>query len=246
MTDDAGRQSADAVSSLVTVSKVADGTVALIEMDDGKANALSHAMIDAIADALAEAERDESTVAAVLVGREGRFSAGFDLSVIQSGDANAILELVASGGQLVRTIYGCGVPVVAACTGHALAAGALMLLGSDVRVGADGPFKIGLNEVAIGLTLPDWAHTIAFERLSKRHIQRAIANARVTGPADAVDVGFLDRVVAPDQVVDAAIEEAASMSQLDPGAYRRTMAGFRLPTLEQMDADIAADRSRIR
>ncbi|MGH1489098.1 MAG: crotonase/enoyl-CoA hydratase family protein [Acidimicrobiales bacterium] len=229
-------------SEQVRTSKVADGSVLLIEMDDGKANALSSSMINDISAALAEAEADDAIVAAVLAGREGRFSAGFDLSVIRSGDPAAIANLVADGGQLVRTIYGCGVPVVAACTGHALAAGALMLLGSDVRVGAEGPFKVGLNEVAIGLTLPDWAHTIAYERLSKRHIQRAIANARVTGPADAIDVGYLDRMVPADQVVEAAIEEAAAMSALDLRAYRRTMSGFRKPTLDLMDSQIASDR----
>ncbi|MGI9599305.1 MAG: crotonase/enoyl-CoA hydratase family protein [Acidimicrobiales bacterium] len=229
----------------VTTSKVADGSVLLSQMDDGKANALSASMIADISAPLAEAEGDDSIVAAVLAGRDGRFSAGFDLSVVQSGDAAAIVELVAAGGDLVRTMYGCGLPVVAACTGHALAAGALMLLGSDVRVGADGPFKIGLNEVAIGLTLPAWANTIALERLSKRHIQRAIANAKVTDPAGAVDVGFLDRVVAADDVVEAAIEEAAALSALDRRAYRRTMDGFRKPTLDLMADQIAADRAAI-
>ena len=229
----------------VTTSTVADGAVRLIQMDDGKANALSSSMISAVRTALADAEADEAIGAVVLAGRDGRFSAGFDLSVMQAGDMSAIVGLVADGGDLVKTIYGCGVPVVAACTGHALAAGALMLLGSDVRVGADGPFKIGLNEVAIGMTLPEWAHTIAFERLGKPHIQRAIANARITAPADAVDVGFLDKVVAPEQVLDAAIEEAVTLTVLDSGAYRRTMSGFRKPTLDLMDQQIAADRASL-
>ena len=229
----------------VTTTKVADGSVLLIQMDDGKANALSSSMIADIGQALAEAESDADVVSAVLTGREGRFSAGFDLNVMQGGSFGDIISLVADGGDLVRTIYGCGVPVVAACTGHALAAGALMLLGSDVRVGVDGPFKVGLNEVAIGMTLPDWAHTIAVERLSNRHIQRAIANARITGPADAVEVGYLDRVVQADELLDAAIEEAAAMSALDGGAYRRTMQGFRKPTLDLMAEQIAADRRSV-
>lgn len=226
----------------VTTTKAADGSVLVITMDDGKANALSRSMIADIGAALAEAEADEQVVAAVLTGREGRFSAGFDLSVMAAGDMSAVVEMVADGGDLVKTIYGCGVPVVAACNGHALAAGALMLLGADVRIGAEGPFKLGLNEVAIGMTLPDWAHTIAYERLSKRHIQRAIANARITGPAEAVDVGFLDRTVPVEGLLDAAIEEAATMAALDAGAYGRTMTGFRKPTIDTMAAQIAADR----
>ncbi len=231
------------MTEYVRTSAAGDGTIAVIEMDDGKANALSSTMIAALGDALTTAEADESVAAAVIVGRAGRFSAGFDLDVFKSGDMAAIVGMVAAGGELVRTMYGCGIPVVAACTGHAIAGGALMLLGSDVRIGADGPFKIGLNEVAIGLTLPGWAHTIARERLSNTHIQRAIANARITDPAGALDAGFLDRVVAPEHVVDTAIEEATLLTSLDRGAYERTMTGFRKATLDTMAEQIAADRA---
>ena len=218
-----------------------DQTVAVITLDDGKANALSQSMIADVRAALTGAEVDANCIAAVIAGREGRFSAGFDLSVMQAGDQQAITSLVADGGELVRHIYGATVPVVAACTGHALAAGALMLLGADVRVGADGPYKVGLNEVAIGMTLPEWAYTIARERLSKRHLQRSITNARLTDPAGAVDVGFLDRVVPLDQVVNAAVEEAAALAALDAKAYSRMMREFRGATLVAMADQISTD-----
>ena len=135
----------------------------------------------------AEAEVQAAVGAVVLHGRPGTFSAGFDLGVMTGTDLGAIIDLVADGGDLVRRLYGSSVPVVAACTGHALAAGALVLLGCDVRIGADVDAKIGLNEVAIKMVLPDWAFTIAGERLSRRHLPRAVANARLTSPADAVD-----------------------------------------------------------
>ncbi|MGK0226026.1 MAG: enoyl-CoA hydratase, partial [Thermoproteota archaeon] len=218
-------------------------SVALITLDDGKANALSRSMIADVRTALTAAEADPNCIAAVIAGREGRFSAGFDLSVIQAGDSSEVVAMVADGGELVRHIYGATVPVVAACTGHALAAGALMLLGADIRVGAEGPFKIGLNEVAIGMTLPDWAYTIVRERISKRHLQRSITNARITDPTAAVDVGFLDRVVPWDQVVAAAVEEAVSLAALDTKAYGRMMREFRGETLVTMADQIAAYRN---
>ena len=217
--------------------------VAVITLDDGKANALSSSMIADVRAALTAAEADSNCIAAVVAGREGRFSAGFDLSVMQAGDQKAVVDMVADGGELVRHMYGATIPVVAACTGHALAAGALMLLGADIRVGADGPFKVGLNEVAIGMTLPDWAYTICRERLSKRHIQRSITNARLTDPAGAVDVGFLDRVVPMEDVVSTAIDEATALAALDPGAYRGMMREFRGATLVAMADQVAADRS---
>jgi enoyl-CoA hydratase len=218
--------------------------VTVLHVDDGKVNALSFELIAAIKAAVEAADADDAVGAVVIHGREGRFSAGFDLGVMLAGDVADTVRLVADGGDLVRTLYGCGVPVVAACTGHALAAGALMLLGCDVRIGADVPAKIGLNEVAIKMVLPGWALTIAEARLSKRHLQRAIVNARVTGPSDAVDVGFLDEVAAADALLDTAVTLAADLAAtLDPAAYRGTVRKFRGPVLDTMATQIAADRA---
>jgi enoyl-CoA hydratase len=218
--------------------------VAVLHVDDGKVNALSFELIAAIKAAVEAADADDAIGAVVIHGREGKFSAGFDLRVMMAGDMADIVRLVADGGDLVRTLYGCGIPVVAACTGHALAAGALMLLGCDVRIGADVPAKIGLNEVAIKMVLPGWAMTIAEARLSKRHLQRSVVNARVTAPADAVDAGFLDEVVAPEALLETAVAHAAELAAtLDPAAYRSTVLKFRGGVLDTMAAQIAADRA---
>ena len=215
-----------------------DDGVVVLTMDDGKANALGPDLSAAISAAVADASADESVDAIVLAGRPGRFSGGFDLDVIGSGDTAAVAAMVNAGGSLVRQLYSCDVPVVAACTGHAVAAGALLLLGCDVRVGPDASVKIGLNEVAIGLTLPGWALTAAEARLSKRHLQRSIVNSRLVDGNGAVDVGYLDMAVAPDAVLDTAIAEAKSMAALDRAAYIKTVKLFRADTLAAMDADL--------
>ena len=229
----------------ISSSKESNGTVAVITMADGKANAFSKEAISNLVAAIDEAEADPSVVAAVIAGSGGKFSGGFDLNVMRSGDTAAVVELVADGGDLVRHTYMSGLPIVAACTGHALAAGALLLLGCDVRVGAIGDYKIGVNEVAIGMVLPDWAMTICRERLSKRHLQRAVATARITDAPGAVDVGFLDIAVEMDDVVPRAIEEAASFANLDRPSYARTMTQFRGGVAETMANQIAADRATI-
>ena len=218
--------------------------VMIVHLDDGKANALSFEVIAAVQAAIDEAEGDDGVGALVIHGRPGRFSAGFDLGVMFGGDMSAIIDLVADGGALVHRLYGSSVPVVAACTGHALAAGALVLLGCDVRVGADIDAKVGLNEVAIKMVLPDWAFTIAEARLSKRHTQRALANARITTPRGAVDVGYIDEVVPAGDVLDRAVAIATDLATtLDPSAYQRTVRKLRGPVLDLMESEIAADRA---
>jgi enoyl-CoA hydratase len=229
------------MTSAVTLER--QGRALVCHLDDGKANALSTEMIAAIGRAVDEAADDEEIAALVLHGRPGKFCAGFDLGVMLGGDGGAISDLVSDGGDLVRSIYAAGVPVVAACTGHALAAGALVLLACDVRVGADVDCKIGLNEVAIGMVLPDWALTIAAERLSKRHLQRAVATARVTDAQGATDVGFLDEVVPEGAVLDRALAVADELAALDRRAYAGTVRAARGAVLATLAEQVAADRA---
>lgn len=222
-----------------TVSVERRGRVLLATMDDGKANALSTALSGQLRAVIDQAEADADIGAVVIAGRPGRFCAGFDLGVMGGGDLDAIGEMVGAGGALVAHAYGAGVPVVAACTGHAVAAGALLLLGCDHRVGPDAAIKIGLNEVAIGLTLPDWAMAIAADRLSKRHLQASVVNARLVDGQGAVDAGFLDAAVAPDDVIETAMAEANALAELDPKAYAMTVKAIRGPVLERMAATTA-------
>lgn len=234
----------DGPTSDSTVSAERHGDVLLVRVDDGKANAFSVPMLAALDAQIDAAEADDGIGAVVIAGNDRAFFAGFDLTVIRGGDRAAIGELVSAGGAMVRRAYGSSVPVVAACTGHAVAAGALLLLGCDHRVGPDAPVKIGLNEVAIALTLPDWAMTISKERLSRRHLQRCVANARLLDGNGAVEAGFLDEAVSPDAVVDRALEVAGELAEtLDARAYAGTVNTLRGDVLAAMDASVERDRA---
>ncbi len=213
-------------------------SVALLRFDDGRANAVSHAAIDALGAALARAEREAG--AAVLIGRPGRFSAGFDLSVIKQGP-DASRALVTAGGNLLLRIVESEVPVVAACSGHALAMGALLLLAADLRVGASGDFKIGLNEVAINLTLPQFALELAKARLAREHLARATTLAEVYAPDGALAAGYLDRVVAADALESEALAAAKPLTQLSRGAYRGTKHKLRGEMIARVRAGMTQD-----
>ncbi|MCP5055870.1 MAG: crotonase/enoyl-CoA hydratase family protein [bacterium] len=176
--------------------------VAILRFDDGKANAISPTALDALNAGLDRAEKEARVVA--LIGRPGRFSAGFDLSVMRQGP-EAAQSLVGGGAELLARMVESPLPIVAGCSGHALAMGALMLLAADQRIGSEGEFKLGLNEVAIGMTLPQFGVELAEERLSRRHLQRSVAQAEIYDPAGATDAGYLDRLVPAEQLEDATL-----------------------------------------
>lgn len=209
--------------------------VATITLDDGKVNALSHQVLTGIDRALDHAAADGAAV--VLSGRTGAFSAGFDLRVLRAGGA-AAPALVRAGFELAARVLSFPRPVVIACTGHAIAMGAFLLLSGDYRIGAAGPYKITANEVAIGLTMPRPAVEICRQRLTPAHFTRAVINAEVYAPDTAISAGFLDCVTGQAQLADAARDAARQLLTLDADAHAATKLRARETALAALRAAI--------
>jgi enoyl-CoA hydratase len=217
--------------------------VAVITMDDGKANALSHDMLDALDGALDRAEKEAKAI--VIAGREGKFCAGFDLKTMMAGP-ESVAGLLTKGGAFLMRLYAFPLPVVAACTGHALAGGALLLLCCDLRIGGEGAFKLGLNEVQIGLPLPLLGRELARDRLSKRHLTQATVMARIYAPAEACDAGYLDSVAALDELAAKAQREAKRLAGLSPQAYAITKKQMRAGTIAAIQDGFEADLAKLK
>lgn len=222
--------------------RLADG-VAHLHMDDGKANAISHAMADQLDAALDRAQADGAR-AVLLGGREGRFCAGFDLPTMQAGVDEA-RDLLRVGAELALRLFTSPMPVVVAVSGHALAMGAILLMATDLRIAADGPFKIGLNEVRIGMPVPRFATELADDRLSRRHVDRAVNLATIYDPAGAADAGFVDLVVPPDELEETAARHAAELAgALHAAPFAVTREHRRDEVASRMRAGLASDLDR--
>jgi len=220
------------------VSYQLEGSIATITMDDGKVNALSVQMLTELGAALDRATADRAVV--VLTGRDGLFSAGFDLAVLRGrgSDASGMLR---AGFELAERLLSFPTPVLIACTGHAVAMGVFLLLSGDYRVGAAGPYKITANEVAIGLTMPRAAVEICRQRLTPAHFNRAVVLAEVFSPDDAVAAGFLDRVVPASELRDVALSAADLLAKLDGEAHAASKRRARDRSLHALRAAIEAD-----
>lgn len=220
------------------VTYTLQGSVATIAMDDGKVNALSPTMLSELSTAFDQAASDGAVV--VLAGRPGIFSAGFDLRVLTGGGPEAV-PMLQSGFRLAERILSFPTPVLLACTGHAIAMGVFLMLSADFRMGADGPFRITANEVAIGLTMPRAAIEICRQRLTPAAFTRSVLLSEVFSPADAVTAGFLDRLSAPEAVVASAQELAEQMAGLHLAAHAASKQRARASTLESLRRAIRED-----
>jgi enoyl-CoA hydratase len=173
--------------------------VARIGLDDGKVNVMSTGMMGEISAALDRAEA-EAEIVVLRSGRTSVFSAGFDLKVFNGGDAARRLEMVRAGAELALRLMAFPHPTIGVMQGHAFPMGTFLLLACDVRLGARGPHRMGLNEVAIGIAPPSFAVELARSRLHPAWLSRTVTLGEMYEPDDALAAGFLDRVVEPEAV----------------------------------------------
>jgi enoyl-CoA hydratase len=134
-------------------------------------------------------------------------------------------------------------PVILGVTGHALAMGALLCLSADYRIGVEGDFKLGLNEVAIGMTLPWFGVELARDRLAKTHFNQAVGLARLYDPAAAVTAGFLDEAVVAESLDARTGEMAAICASLDMAAHRSSKRRVREDFFARYEAALERDFS---
>jgi enoyl-CoA hydratase len=208
--------------------------IATITMDDGKVNAVSPDMSAELLAHFDRAEAEEAKVV-VLTGRERTLSAGFDLKVEPAGWP----AMMAAGARLSARMLSFPRPVIVACPGNAIAMGAFLLLSADHRIGAAGDGRIGLNEVAIGLTLPWFAIEIARHRLPRPAFDRCTVTGVLLDPQEARAVGFLDEIVSADQLQEAALTAARQLATIDPAAHAATKLRIRREVLAGLDDGIA-------
>ena len=225
------------MSDLVTYQL--DDGVATLTLANGKVNAISPALIADFNRALDLAEQAHAVV--VVTGQAGILSGGYDLKVMMTGP-QAALDMVEAGSRLARRLLAHPFPVLMACPGHAVAKGAFLLLSADYRIGVDGAFNIGLNEVKIGMTLHQVGIALARDRLTPPAFQRSVNNAETFNPQGALAAGFLDQVVPADQLMTAANAMAQQLKGLNMAAHRKTKLKVRKALLDTLDAAIEIDK----
>jgi len=215
-----------------------DGT-ASIALDDGKVNALGSATLAQLNEHLDRALLDRAS-SVILTGLPGMFSAGFDLGEVRSG-TSAREHLRRALIDLELRLFAFTCPVVIACTGHALAAGAALLLAADRRIGLDGPFKLGFNEAAIGTAISPATIELARYRMPMPWFESLISG-QTFSPHSAQDAGLLDVIVDSEaRLIEEAQTIADNLAQVSPEVFQEMRLSARGPAIER----IRLERSRL-
>lgn len=216
--------------------------IATLTLNNGKVNAISPDVIAAFNAALDQAVADRAVV--IITGQPGILSGGYDLKVMTAGPKEAV-ALVTAGSTLARRLLSHPFPVIVACPGHAVAKGAFLLLSADYRIGVDGPFSIGLNEVQIGMTMHHAGIELARDRLRRSAFHRSVINGEMFDPQSAVDAGFLDKIVTAEELQGAALAAARQLKKINMLAHKNTKLKVRKQLLETLDDAILQDQQHL-
>jgi enoyl-CoA hydratase len=212
-----------------------------VRLDAGKRNALTLDAVDALRDAISP---DSEAPVVVLSGRQDGFCCGLDNATLARGAAERE-ELLARMGELLLSAIEGPTRIVAVCEGHAVAAGAMLLLVADVRIGVSGAYKVGFTEPRLGMPLPELPALLARERLDRRRLHELTVLGRTPGPEGAVEAGFLDRLEASEDLHTAALESAREIATLSDVAYRGTVTSVWGPAIQRIRTLVDEQANRL-
>ena len=192
----------------------------IITLDDGKANVFSPKMIQDVNDCLDQVPTQKGAL--IITGRDGMFSAGFDLKIISAGEMSAITEMTTNGFKLLSRIFSFPRPVLGACSGHGIALGTFLLCCCDYRIGVKGEFMIGANEMRTNMVIPTPILELIKFRVSNGHKYRAILGAEMYSIEDGIEAGLIDEVVESENLMEASMHKIKDLASMGHPSYTLT------------------------
>ena len=210
------------MTDCATLKKIDD--ISIISLDDGKVNVFSIEMLEAINNCLNEVPKDSGSL--VLRGKEGIFSAGFDLKTFASGDMDKISKMSDLGMRFMYDIFTFPRPVIAALTGHTIAMGLFVACGCDYRIGLKGDFVAQANEVRNDMDIPTSIMQIAASRVSKKHAYSVLLHADPYTFPKAIEAGLIDQLVDEANFESRIMEKAADLATLGHPHYEKTKNAY--------------------
>lgn len=217
--------------------------IATIIMNEGKGNALGPDVVARLRDALREARGGDSR-AVILTGTGAIFSPGLNLPLLSNFERPAMRAFIDDFVDLVVELLGFPAPTVAAVNGHAIAGGCVLAFCCDYRVMVKDDYRIGLNEIELGIRFPPAVLDVARRVVPASAVAEVLMLGRLFGPEEAMSCGLVHQIVDPDVLQASARAVAREFAARPPGAMAMLKADLYGSLLDRMRADREAAAER--
>jgi len=227
--------------SVKLATLTSEDDISIITLDDGKANVFSPDMIQDVNECLDKVPLESGAL--IITGRQGMFSAGFDLKIISAGDMQATMDMSLSGFKLLSRLFSFPRPILAACSGHGIALGTFLLCCCDYRVGVKGDFMIGANEMRTNMVIPIPILELINHRVSSSPKYIAILGAEMYSIENGIGAGLIDEVVDAENLMETAMLKAKDLATMGHPSYTLTKELLIREPLKKINDAISAIES---
>jgi len=224
-----------------TINVTIKDRLAIITLNRGKSNSLNREMVTELTDMLQHIAADDNIGGAIITGKDNFFSAGLDLIELYSYNEEEAKSFWHLFLNFAAKITAFKKPLIAAINGHSPAGGCVIALACDARVMAEGKYIIGLNEVPVGIIVPNSIfHLYAFW-LGKADASRSLLEGKLFNPEEALAIGLVDEVVKPESILTAAERKARKYMAFESNTWQQSKVNIRKELIAITQADQSAD-----
>ncbi|HLT43013.1 MAG TPA: enoyl-CoA hydratase/isomerase family protein [Sphingobacteriaceae bacterium] len=211
--------------------------MALIGLNRGRSNAINAELLDELKVIFKSVQDDDTIAGVILHGKEGFFSAGLDLIELYNYSEMEIRAFWESFLSFVQSFTAFKKPVVAAIGGHSPAGGCVLALCCDYRIMADGEFIIGLNEVPVGIIVPDAIFHLYSFWIGQAKAYQYLLEGKLLSPEQALKVGLIDELVSPAALRSRAEKQLKKYIQLEANTWQQSKINMRRELISKMSVD---------